>query len=184
MFNVTHVLPHNLLQTNPYIRQNFSTLCFCIKQYNFHLLVYSQPPVVRHFTNWWHLSHFPWTTAFTRTFGTSILWCYNLNGMIKWYDISCATLYFEIYSAYGKFFLSSFYTLLTSISFPIFYSFPSNTSSSVLSYPKSGLSVSFGAGLINLWHACSNLNAENFLGKRHSLLSQYFTSRPTSVSIL
>jgi hypothetical protein len=42
--------------------------------------------------NWWHLSHFPWTTAFTRTFATSILWCYNFNGMIKWYDISCATM--------------------------------------------------------------------------------------------
>jgi hypothetical protein len=28
------------------------TLCFCIKQYNFHLLTYSQQPVVRHFTNW------------------------------------------------------------------------------------------------------------------------------------
>ena len=26
------------------------TLCFCIKQYNFHLLIYSQQPVVRHFT--------------------------------------------------------------------------------------------------------------------------------------
>ena len=71
----------------------YYTLCFCIKQYNFHLLIYSQPPVVRQFTNWWHLSHFPWTTAFTPTFATSILWCYNFNGMIKWYDISCATLY-------------------------------------------------------------------------------------------
>ena len=30
----------------------YHTLCFCIKQYNFHLLIYSQPPVVRHFTNW------------------------------------------------------------------------------------------------------------------------------------
>ena len=39
------------------------------------------------------LSHFPWTTALTRTFATAILWCYNFNGMIKWYDISCATLY-------------------------------------------------------------------------------------------
>ena len=56
---------------------------FCIKQYDFHLLIYSQPPVVRHFTNWWHLSYFPWTTAFIRTFATSILWCYNFNGMIK-----------------------------------------------------------------------------------------------------
>jgi len=28
------------------------TLCFCRKQYNFHLLIYSQMPVVRHFTNW------------------------------------------------------------------------------------------------------------------------------------
>ena len=46
-----------------------------------------------HFTNWWHLSQFPWTTAFTRTFATSILRCYNFNGMIKWYDFSCATLY-------------------------------------------------------------------------------------------
>ena len=70
----------------------YYTICFCIKQYNFHLLIYSRPPVVRHFTNWWHLSHFPWwTTAFTRTFATSILWCYNFNGMIKWYDISCGT---------------------------------------------------------------------------------------------
>ena len=59
----------------------YYTLCFCIKQYDFHLFIYSQPPVVCHFTNWWHLSHFPWTTAFTRTFATSILWCYNFNGM-------------------------------------------------------------------------------------------------------
>ena len=27
----------------------YYTLCFCVKQYNFHLLIYSQ---VRHFTNW------------------------------------------------------------------------------------------------------------------------------------
>jgi len=27
-------------------------LCFCIKRYNFHLLIYSKPPVVRHLTNW------------------------------------------------------------------------------------------------------------------------------------
>ena len=46
MFKVTPVLPHNLLQTNPYIRHNFSTICFCIKQHNFHFLIYSQPPVV------------------------------------------------------------------------------------------------------------------------------------------
>jgi len=30
----------------------YCTLCFYVKQYNFHLLIYSQPPVVRHFTNW------------------------------------------------------------------------------------------------------------------------------------
>ena len=66
---------------------------FLHKKYNFHLLIYSQPPVVRHFTNWWHLSHFPWITAFTCTFATSILWCYSFNGMIKWYHISCGTLY-------------------------------------------------------------------------------------------
>ena len=65
----------------------YYTLCFCIKQYNFHLFIYSQPPVVSHFTNWWHLSHFPWTTPFTCTFTTSVLLCYNFNGMIKWYDI-------------------------------------------------------------------------------------------------
>ena len=29
----------------------YYTLCFCIKQYNFHNLIYSQPSVVRHFTN-------------------------------------------------------------------------------------------------------------------------------------
>ena len=46
----------------------YYTLCFCIKQYNFHILIYSQLPVVRHCSNWWHLSHYPWTTAFTRTF--------------------------------------------------------------------------------------------------------------------
>ena len=71
----------------------YYTLCFCIKQYNFHLLIYSQLPVVHHFTNWWHLPHFPWTIAFTRTFATLLLWCYNFNRMIKWYDISCVTLY-------------------------------------------------------------------------------------------
>ena len=27
------------------------------------------------------------------TFATSILWCYNFNGMIKWYEISCGVLY-------------------------------------------------------------------------------------------
>ena len=58
----------------------------------------SQPSVFCHFTNWWHLSHFPWTTAFTRTFATSILWCYSFNGMIKWYDISCATLYVMLWT--------------------------------------------------------------------------------------
>ena len=151
MFSVTTVLPRNLLQTNPWIRHNFSTQVFtaytstgvrtlagrgrffsiteplvshcwkslqsvCLQGVHLvpkfarerlwvelhslflhktilHLLIYSQPPVVRHFTNWWYLSHFPWTTKFTRTFATSILWCYNFNGMIKWYDISCATLY-------------------------------------------------------------------------------------------
>jgi len=30
----------------------YYTLCLCTKQYNFYLLIYSQPPVVRHFTNW------------------------------------------------------------------------------------------------------------------------------------
>ena len=50
-----------------------------------------------HFTNWWYLSHFPWTTAFIRTYATSILWCYSFNGMIKWYDISCTTLYVSVF---------------------------------------------------------------------------------------
>ena len=79
-----HLVPKVCTKTTP---SRYYTLCFCIKQYNFHLLIYSQPPVVRHFTNWWHLSHFSWTTAFTRTFATSILWWYNFNGMIKRYDI-------------------------------------------------------------------------------------------------
>jgi hypothetical protein len=48
----------------------------------------------------WHLLHFPWNPAFTRTFATSILWCYNFNGMIKWYDISCATLCLTIKAHY------------------------------------------------------------------------------------
>jgi hypothetical protein len=48
--------------------------------------------------NSWHLSHFPWTTAFTCTFATSILRSYNFNGMIKWYDISCATLYIHTHT--------------------------------------------------------------------------------------
>ena len=74
----------------------YYTLCPCIKQYSFHHLIYRQRPVVRHFTNWWHLSHFPRTTAFTRTFATSIPWCYNFNGMKKWNDISCAILYIEL----------------------------------------------------------------------------------------
>ena len=30
----------------------YYTLSFCLKQYSFYLLIYSQPPVVRHFTNW------------------------------------------------------------------------------------------------------------------------------------
>ena len=36
---------------------------------------------------------FSWTAAFTRTLVTSILWCYNFNGKVKWYGNSCATLY-------------------------------------------------------------------------------------------
>jgi len=31
----------------------YYTLCFCLKQYNFNLLIYSQPPVICHFTNWY-----------------------------------------------------------------------------------------------------------------------------------
>jgi len=78
------------------------TLCFCIKQYNFHLLITVNRPLCAilqtgvlafNSDHLWHQSHFPWTTAFTCTFATSILWCYNFNGMIKWYDILCATLY-------------------------------------------------------------------------------------------
>ena len=88
------------------------------------LLIYSQPPVVRHFTDWWHLLHFPWTTAFTRTFATLILWCYNFSGMIKWYDIPCATLYFIVYltlSIAGNFttVLPNFYQTRLSKSFGI-----------------------------------------------------------------
>ena len=46
-----------------YVHENVSESLlhplFLHKQYNFHLLIYSQQPVVRHFTNWCHLSHFP-----------------------------------------------------------------------------------------------------------------------------
>ena len=76
---------------------------FLHKTIQLYLLIYSQPPVVRHFTNWWHLSQFPWTTTFTRTFATSILWCYNFNGTIKWYDISCVTLYYLSFQCYDKY---------------------------------------------------------------------------------
>jgi len=84
----------------------YYTLCFCVKQYNFHLLIYSQPPVVRHFTNWcvgfqlWSiLTVYDMYRIFHELqlslarFAISILRCYNFNGIIKWYDISCATLY-------------------------------------------------------------------------------------------
>ena len=93
MFNVTTVLSHNLLQTNPCVSESLLHSLFLHETIQLHLFIYSQPPVVCHFTNWWHLSPFPWSTAFTRTFATSILWCYNFNGMIKWHDFSCATLY-------------------------------------------------------------------------------------------
>jgi hypothetical protein len=64
-----------------------------------HTLVQA-PPVVRHFTNWWYLSHVTWTTPFTCMFATSILWCYNFSWMIKWYNISCATLYITAHMAH------------------------------------------------------------------------------------
>jgi len=63
-------------------------------RHNFTMWALSCATFSGHFTNWWHLSHFPWTIAFTHMFATSILWCYNFNGMIKWYDISCSTLYY------------------------------------------------------------------------------------------
>jgi len=36
MFNVTTVLPHNLLQTNPFIRHNFSTQVFRKREAQLH----------------------------------------------------------------------------------------------------------------------------------------------------
>ena len=144
MFNVTTVLPHNLLQTNPCIRHNFSThvftastfagvrtlvgrgrfffnteplVSYCCKSLQIVCLqgVHLVPKCAR--KRLWVATtlfvsatarcppfyklvtsiNFPWTTAFTRTFETSILWCYNFNGMIKWYDISCAILCVCIY---------------------------------------------------------------------------------------
>ena len=39
MFNVTTILPHNLLQTNPFIRQNFSTQGFRKRAAQLHYVV-------------------------------------------------------------------------------------------------------------------------------------------------
>jgi len=63
MFNVTTVLPHNLLQTNPCIRHNFSTQVFRKRAAQLHYV----GPELRY-----------------------IFWPYVHN---QWYDISCATLY-------------------------------------------------------------------------------------------
>jgi len=86
----------------------YDTLCFCVKQYiqlsPFDLQSTARCPPFYKLVCWlsamvnsdclWHLLHFPWTTVFTRTFAILILWCYNFNGIIKWYDITCVTLYF------------------------------------------------------------------------------------------
>jgi hypothetical protein len=39
------------LANEPLHSSHYYILCFYIKQYNFRLLTYSQPPIVRHFTN-------------------------------------------------------------------------------------------------------------------------------------
>ena len=132
MFNVTTVLPHNLLQTNPCIRHNFSTQVFrkradvgpelryifwpplyqsvhqnvsvsllhslflhkAIQLSSFHLQSTARcPPFYKLVTS----------IAFSMNYNihshvcniSRLLWRYNFNGMIKWYDISWATLCIE-----------------------------------------------------------------------------------------
>jgi hypothetical protein len=105
------------------------------KQYNFHLLTYSQLPVVRHFTNWcvgfqlWSILTvydiyciFHELQHSLARFATSILRCYNFNGIIKWYDISCATLY-NIVHAYFMLegmVIYPFHSILVSLEFSLF----------------------------------------------------------------
>jgi len=84
--------------------------------------------------------------------------------------------YFEINSAYGNIFLSSFIPFLSLSPSPFFICFhPTRRHLSCLVL-KQGFWVSSDAKLTNLWHACPKLIAENFLGMRHSLLSTYFIS--------
>ena len=53
MFNVTTVLPHNLLQTNPCIRHNFSTQVFRKRAAQLHYVGPELPYIF-----WPHLEHF------------------------------------------------------------------------------------------------------------------------------
>ena len=85
MFNVTTVLPHNLLQTDPCIRHNFSTQVFRKRAAQLHYV----GPELRYisFSSLWGLILYQMSNVFV-----IIKMCYVHN---QWYDISCATLYFK-----------------------------------------------------------------------------------------
>jgi len=118
MFNVTTVLPHNLLQTNPCIRRNFSTQAFRKRAAQLHyvaqLRAHSEV-VPRAFwrlvskscdeckgsfargceaKRWSHWTCSSLGTIFQPVMINSVLliikMCYVHN---QWYDISCSTLY-------------------------------------------------------------------------------------------
>ena len=81
MFNVTTVLPHNLLQTNPCIRHNFSTQVFRKRAAQLHYV----GPELRYIFQPMRINSVPDVKCFL-----IIKMCYVHN---QWYDISCATLY-------------------------------------------------------------------------------------------
>jgi hypothetical protein len=62
MFNVTTVLPHNLLQTNPCIRHNFSTRVFRKRAAQFHYVgpelryIFWPPKEAKTFDIWYRIN--------------------------------------------------------------------------------------------------------------------------------
>jgi len=84
MFNVTTVLPHNLLQTNPFIRHNFSTQVFRKRAAQLHYVgpelryIFWPPKEARKIPS-------------TRTLKTSVLRTWNVSNEPKYKQVSLCT---------------------------------------------------------------------------------------------
>jgi len=107
MFNVTTVLPHNLLQMNPCIRHNFSTHVFRKRVAQLHYVgSFARGCEAKRWSHWTCSSL---GTIFqpmrinsvpdVKCFFLIIKMCYVHN---QWYDISCATLYNYVPSVHSK----------------------------------------------------------------------------------